>query len=398
MAERRMIAKTIIDSDLFLDMPMSTQCLYFHLNMRADDDGFINNPKKIQRMIGCNDDDIKLLIAKSFIIPFESGVVVIKHWKIHNYIRGDRKKDTIFKDEVKLLEVDENGAYIKRDYIQEEQEIKKLSSADIRKKAYEESSLPYSFEYKIKKEFIGDKCPICGCTMSYENNLVKPSIQHNIPLSKGGEHELGNISVICLSCNSSTRNDKTGPLNSEKVIEIWDKLNDSQVTTKCQSSDNQVTYPGKDRLGKDRLGKDNIPTKEECVNKYVSEKLSFMSKLYQKNIGMANGIVGEWLIDISNQIDVDLFKKALEICTEKGKLNFGYLKGIIKNWLDINITSLEQLQAYEIQNNKTSNNSITSKQKNIPATQKQCDDAEFKRRLEESNKLLDSLDENIWGD
>ena len=123
-----------------------------------------------------------------------------------------------------------------------------------------------------------------------------------------------------------------------------------------------------------------------------------MSKLYQKNIGMANGIVGEWLIDISNQIDVDLFKKALEICTEKGKLNFGYLKGIIKNWLDINITSLEQLQAYELQNNKTSNNSITSKQKNIPATQKQCDDAEFKRRLEESNKLLDSLDENIWGD
>ena len=80
------------------------------------------------------------------------------------------------------------------------------------------------------------------------------------------------------------------------------------------------------------------------------------------------------------------------------KLNFGYLKGIIKNWLDINITSLEQLQAYEIQNNKTSNNSITSKQKNIPAAQKQCDDAEFKRRLEESNKLLDSLDENIWGD
>lgn len=153
-----------------------------------------------------------------------------------------------------------------------------------------------------------------------------------------------------------------------------------------------------DRLGKDRLGKDNIPIEEECVNEYVSEKLSSMSKLYQKNIGMANGIVGEWLIDISNQIDVDLFKKALEICTEKGKLNFGYLKGIIKNWLDINITSLEQLQAYELQNNKTSNNSITSKQKNIPATQKQCDDAEFKRRLEESNKLLDSLDENIWGD
>ena len=75
-----MFAKTIIDSDAFLDMPMSTQALYFHLSMRADDDGFINNPKRIQRMIGASDDDLKLLIAKSFIIVFESGVVVIKHY------------------------------------------------------------------------------------------------------------------------------------------------------------------------------------------------------------------------------------------------------------------------------------------------------------------------------
>lgn len=65
MAERRMFAKTIIDSDAFLDMPLSTQCLYFHLNMRADDDGFINNPKKIQRMIGASDDDLKVLMSKN---------------------------------------------------------------------------------------------------------------------------------------------------------------------------------------------------------------------------------------------------------------------------------------------------------------------------------------------
>ena len=70
MAERRMFAKSIIDSDAFLDMPLSTQALYFHLSMRADDDGFVNNPKKIQRMVGCADDDIKLLIAKNFLIPF----------------------------------------------------------------------------------------------------------------------------------------------------------------------------------------------------------------------------------------------------------------------------------------------------------------------------------------
>lgn len=111
MAERRMFAKTIIDSDAFLDMPLSTQSLYFHLSMRADDDGFINNPKKIQRMVGGGDDDLKLLIAKSFIIPFESGVVVIKHWKIHNYIRTDRYKATAYTEEKAQLFLKENNAY-----------------------------------------------------------------------------------------------------------------------------------------------------------------------------------------------------------------------------------------------------------------------------------------------
>ena len=111
MAERRMFAKTIIDSDAFLDMPLTTQSLYFHLSMRADDDGFINNPKKIQKMIGASEDDLKLLIAKSFLIPFESGIVVIKHWKIHNYIRQDRKHETKYFEERAQLEVKENGAY-----------------------------------------------------------------------------------------------------------------------------------------------------------------------------------------------------------------------------------------------------------------------------------------------
>lgn len=111
MAERRMFAKTIIDSDAFLDMPLSTQALYFHLSMRADDDGFINNPKKIQRMIGCSDDDLKLLIAKNFIIPFESGIVVIKHWRIHNYIQKDRYKGTVYQEELAQLNVKDNKAY-----------------------------------------------------------------------------------------------------------------------------------------------------------------------------------------------------------------------------------------------------------------------------------------------
>jgi len=111
MAERRMFAKTIIDSDAFLDMPLSAQALYFHLSMRADDDGFVNNPKKIQRMIGASEDDYKILVAKSFVLLFESGVIVIKHWRINNYIRGDRYKETVYTEEKELLSVKDNGAY-----------------------------------------------------------------------------------------------------------------------------------------------------------------------------------------------------------------------------------------------------------------------------------------------
>ena len=115
MAERRMFAKTIIDSDKFLDMPLSAQALYFHLSMRADDEGFISNPKKIMRMIGSDEDSMKLLIAKQFIIPFESGIVVIKHWRIHNYIQSDRFKDTICTEERKQLGYADNKEYVKLD-------------------------------------------------------------------------------------------------------------------------------------------------------------------------------------------------------------------------------------------------------------------------------------------
>ena len=110
MAERRMFAKTIVDSDMFIDMPMSARLLYYDLAMRADDDGFVNSPKKIMRFVGASMDDMNVLIAKQFIIPFESGVVVIKHWKIHNYIQKDRYKATSYQAEKESLTL-KNGTY-----------------------------------------------------------------------------------------------------------------------------------------------------------------------------------------------------------------------------------------------------------------------------------------------
>lgn len=114
MAERRMFTMKIVDSDAFLDMPMSTQALYFHLNMRADDDGFVNNPKRIMRMIGASEDDLKLLIAKRFTLCFESGVIVIKHWRMHNLLRKDRYNPTQYVEEKSMLAIESNGAYTEK--------------------------------------------------------------------------------------------------------------------------------------------------------------------------------------------------------------------------------------------------------------------------------------------
>ncbi|QEA43281.1 DNA replication protein [Leuconostoc lactis] len=117
MAQRRMFSKKVTDTDTFLDMPLSSQALYFHLNMHADDDGFIDNTKTIQRMIGSSEDDLKLLTAKQFIFPFETGVVVIKDWLVHNYIRKDTYNKTMYPNELEQLQVNDSGQYENKKFV-----------------------------------------------------------------------------------------------------------------------------------------------------------------------------------------------------------------------------------------------------------------------------------------
>ena len=111
MANRRMLTKKITNSDAFTEMPLSAQALYMHLNMEADDDGFVNAPRRIQRMIGASEDDLKLLVAKRFVLVFESGIIVIKHWRMHNYIQKDRYTPTQYQDELAQLSIKNDGAY-----------------------------------------------------------------------------------------------------------------------------------------------------------------------------------------------------------------------------------------------------------------------------------------------
>lgn len=245
MAQKRMFDKTIIDSDKFLELPITSQALYFHLNMRADDDGFVDNWKSISRIVGAKEDDIKILIAKSFIIPFESGVIVIKHWRINNYLQKDRKKTTRHIEELQSLK-ELNGEY----FLLENGEISNILMLDDenrekpewqikRDEAYKNSSLPYSFLYKIRNAFNGSECPICHNVMSTSGiRKYIPTIQHLLPINKGGKHELDNIAIICYSCNSSLKDKITNnKLNNQEVIKKWEEIiNDVSFYTRSTSA------------------------------------------------------------------------------------------------------------------------------------------------------------------
>ena len=130
MAERRMFAKTIVTSDAFLDMPPSARCLYFLLAMMADDDGFVNAPNSVMRQAGATLDDMKLLFAKRFVLTFASGVVVIKHWKIHNLIQKDRYKETTYLEEKAMLKLDDKNAYTEADSVVYPECIQPVSKVD----------------------------------------------------------------------------------------------------------------------------------------------------------------------------------------------------------------------------------------------------------------------------
>ena len=111
MAQKRMFSLSVVDTDQFLDMPISSRLLYYELGMRADDDGFVDNFKKILLFTGLKEDDLKVLIAKQYVLPFDSGVIVIRHWRMNNYLRNDRHKSTQYQEELKKLSVDDNLVY-----------------------------------------------------------------------------------------------------------------------------------------------------------------------------------------------------------------------------------------------------------------------------------------------
>lgn len=181
MAEKRMFTKKITESDAFLDMPLSAQCLYFHLNMNADDDGFVNAPKKIQRLIGAKDDDLKLLIAKSFILVFETGVLVIKHWRMHNTIRQDRYHPTDYQEEYKKLELKGNNSYTWQPNGNQMEAENRLDKISIDKNSIDKEEINKEESKRFKKPTIQEIIEYC----KERNNGIDANLFYDFYESKG---------------------------------------------------------------------------------------------------------------------------------------------------------------------------------------------------------------------
>ena len=219
MAERRMFAKTIIDSDAFIDMPVTSRLLYYDLAMRADDDGFVNSPKKIMRMIGASETDLAVLVQRKFIIPFDNGIVVIKHWRIHNYIRKDMYHETKYKEEKAMLELDENNAY---------RSVTKL--LQVRNEPVTEPST----QVRLGKDSLGkDKergrftPPTLSEVSAYcteRNNEVDPEAFISFYQSKGwkvGNQPMKDWKAAVVTWEKREQNEKKPKAEWEKELEEW---------------------------------------------------------------------------------------------------------------------------------------------------------------------------------
>lgn len=290
-----MFSLRIVNSGRFLKLPPSTQALYFHLCMRADDDGIVE-AYTILNVLGTSETDLKVLVATNFIrILNEDLVSYILDWNEHNLIRLDRKVDSIYQ-ELLVQVIPDAEITVSRPRIENRIEIGNSDTLE----------LPYSFNYKITKAFIGKECPVCGSMMSKHSGYSphKPTVQHNKPRSLGGTNTLDNISVICHKCNVSMRNKETGSLNNKEVRKAWAGIlgqsNDSPMTAQV-------------RLGKDSIGKDKKKDKE----------INYQSIIESKNLK-------------NYRISIDLIDKCHERVLsymESSGRRYKNITSTIRNWL-----------------------------------------------------------------
>ena len=197
MAKKRMFSIDIVGSDAFLDLPYSAQCLYFQLGMRADDDGFVGNPKTIQRIAGTKASDLELLVKKRFLLQFPSGVVVIKHWKINNQIQKDRYTPTVYTEEYQSLYIKDNKAYTEMDAIS----IQDVSKMDTQ---------------------VRDRLELGKDSIELDNNIPASEEKSSTASAKANKHKYGEYKNVLLKDEELQKLQKEY-INREELIKYLDE-------------------------------------------------------------------------------------------------------------------------------------------------------------------------------
>ena len=319
MARRRMFSLDVVDTDIFQDMPLSSQCLYFHFGMKADDAGFINNAKTIIKLIGCTEEDLNTLIEKGFIIQFDNGLIVIKHWKINNVIRADRYKETMYLPEKKKLEIDEYGIY------------------------------------KLKMT----------TNLQPNDNQMTSELQPNsnqfaTNLQPSGNQTTSNLQPNCdqMTTNIQKKTEKSDGINKldnpQKPCTSSDLENDNQVATNLQPiCDQFATQYSIDKISIDKISidKDSICSskqEQEEVKKNWKNDYKVVSEYYESNITMITDESRKVINNFLAIYDKAVLMYAIDITVASCVRKCIYFKAILNNWKRHRIKTLEEAKEYSL--------------------------------------------------
>ena len=309
MAQRRMFSLKVVDTDAFMDMPLSAQALYFHLGMRADDDGFVSNARRVQKLVGVADDDLKILLLKRFVMTFESGVIVIKHWRLNNYVKGDRYTPTLYQEEKNTLFVKGNGVYTDHPPIIEE---------------------TGGFSPALPPE-IPENVP----DISWNQNGSKM-----VPQVRVGEVSKGKVSLGEVSIDSSNTYSSGGDgLGAEAVRMVEDFLSDRGTRLGSYLGVTEQVLKQAEEFTKAVFGiwANRAPNKNDIANVFLTI-----------NQQAEDPQTGQWSVTFPKDKQ-DLLMYAFEQASNAGHPGeWNYINGILKNLSMRNITTLGQAEQCDL--------------------------------------------------
>ena len=330
MGKRRMFSLDVVDSDEFHDMPIGSKYLYFNLGLRADDDGFLNNVRRVTRNVGCTENDLEILIQKGFIIQFENGIILISHWRINNLIRNDRYKETMYVPEKKNIYIDEYGIYKISEKGQEskDESVKKNDKEKRR--------------YKILK-----KSKMTTLIINHSKSGI-PSGNHN---KKDGIPDDNHI-------------EKCG-IPNDNHIENYGITDDNHKNTGIPDDNQQIKYGTPDNetwyhqdniskvsISKESISKDNIYSskqgQEDEKIKFLQEDYDAVAKYYESKITLITEESSKVLKYFLTIYDKTVIMYAIDLTVSSGIKKYIYLRAILDNWKRHRIKTLEEAKEYSL--------------------------------------------------